>query len=160
MITHVDDSLLDNLTEKSVILQQVGTKGWIGNGLTKQIFEKWHDAFMDYHCYCNWFKDGHDDEIIGSWHRTKINEDLILCNAITQKTIGKSKQLVDYDAWEKVCKKLERQTKYANQKLNTNWTIHTFEKIGSSAEAEQDKMMEIFETYFGDSPVELVIHAH
>lgn len=160
MITYADDSMLDNLTKQSVILHQVGTKGWIGNGLTREIFTKWNDAFCDYHHFCQWFKDGHDDEIIGSWARTRINDSLIICNAIAQKTVGKTKQVVDYDAWEKICKKLESQTKYVNRQTKSDWKIHTFAKIGSSAEAEQDKMMEIFEAYFAESPVELIIHSH
>lgn len=160
MITYSNNSLFNNLSKQSVILQQVGTKGWIGVGLTKRIFLKYPQAYKDYYRLCQWFKDGHEKELLGYWARTRCNKNLIVCNAITQYTIGNIKQQVDYNAWEEICNKLEKQTHYINQKLNTNWKIHTFEKIGVDAGTNLTELNEIFKKYFQNSPTELIIHSY
>lgn len=159
MITYEDNSMLDNLSEQSVILNQIGTLGWIGTGMTKQIFNKWPVAFEEYRHLCAQFRDKHERELLGTWARTRVNPNTIVCSAMAQNTVGKIRQEVDYDAWEKICKKMIKQTQYVNQKTHSKWKIHTYEKVGASAGTEYEELLNVFKTYFENSNVELVIHA-
>jgi len=82
MIRVVEGSIFDNLPPYSVILHQCNAKGWMGAGLAAKIAKKWPNVFKEYHEYCRWFKDGHEDEIMGTFVAVKVNPSLIVCNAI------------------------------------------------------------------------------
>lgn len=159
MIEEVEESIFDNLPENSVIIHQCNALGWIGTGISKEIARRWPECFSTYHNHCLWFKDGHEDEIIGTFARYEVSPTLIICNAITARNIGKARQLTDYDAWEKLCRTVERQTRYVNTHTGKNWTLHIPYKIGcGTSNGLWENMMEIFERYFANSSVKLVIH--
>lgn len=161
MIRVVEGSIFDNLPPYSVILHQCNAKGWMGAGIAAKIAKKWPNVFKEYHEYCQWFKDGHEDEIMGTFVGVKVNPSLIVCNAIAQKTVSRHAQMTDYDAWEKICKKIEAQTRRINQAQGVNWSIHAPERIGCGlGGGDPEKMKEIFEFYFGDSPVQLTFYRY
>lgn len=98
---------------------------------------------------------------MGTWARTQINENLIICNAITQIASNKSKHETDYESWHEILRKLKHQTHYINKKFGTTWTIHVSDKIGCGAGgADYDVMHQLFEMYFGDSSVNIVFHKY
>lgn len=161
MIHEQTGNLFDNLTEQSVILHQCNVNGWMGSGFAARVRIKYPQAFKDYHEYCGWFKDGHEKELLGTWARTQINENLIICNAITQLTYAKSKHVIDYSSWHKILKKLEHQTRYVNEHYGKNWTIHVPDKInGNSNVEEYETLHELFHEYFDESPVNVVFHRY
>lgn len=160
MIETVRGSVLSDIKDYSVILHQCNAKGWMGAGIAKQIRERWPECFKSYHSYCGWFKDGHEHEIMGTWHFWKVSNKLIICNAIAQATVSRDKQVTDYDAWERICRKLESQTRSQNKAFRTDWTIHAPDRIGCGlGGGDYEQMHAIFEKYFADSPVRLVFHS-
>lgn len=159
MIKEVYGSIFDNLPEYSVLVHQCNAKGWMGAGIAKEIAKRWPNSFKEYHEYCCWFKDGRESEILGTFVGVKISPTFIICNAIAQITVGRSKQQTDYDAWEVLCKKLEQQTRRVNKVTGKNWTLHVPFKIGCGLGGGLwENMMEIFERYFANSSVDLIIH--
>jgi len=161
MIKEVDGSIFNNLPKYSVLIHQCNAKGWMGAGIAKEIATRWPECFNKYHDYCQWFQNGHEDEILGTFVSYNVSPTLIICNAIAQLTVGKSKQQTDYDAWETLCKKLEAQTKRVNKITGKNWTLHVPFKIGCGLGGGLwENMLEIFEKYFAESSVDLVIHRH
>lgn len=159
MIEEVKGSVFENLPEYSVIVHQCNAKGWMGAGIAKEIAARWPECFKKYHDYCCWFRDGHEDEILGTFVGYNVSPTLMICNAIAQLTVGKSKQQTDYDAWETLCTKLEQQTKRVNLVTGKNWTLHMPYKIGCGlGGGDWKEMMDIFERHFADSSVKLVIH--
>lgn len=99
MIKVVEGSVLENLPDYSVIVHQCNAKGWMGAGLAAKIAKKWPKVFDEYHRYCKWFVDGHEDEIMGTFVSVFVNPKLIVCNAIAQATVSRTRQVTDYDAW-------------------------------------------------------------
>lgn len=159
MIREIEGSILTNIQPFSVIMHQCNAKGWMGAGIAKEIAKKWPKAYDEYRKYCAWFKDGHEHEILGTFVGVKVKQDLIICNAIAQTTVSKSKQMTDYNAWETICSKIERQTRYINTKSPQKWSIHIPYKIGCGlGGGDWEVMSEIFYKYFNESPVELVCH--
>ena len=159
MITEVEGSIFEDIKPYTVIVHQCNAKGWIGAGISKEIRRRWPNVFNEYHNYCSWFKDGHEEEIMGTFVGVKVKPDLIICNAIAQQTVGKATQITDYDAWEVLCAKISRQTHRVNKMTGKNWTIHVPYNIGCGlGGGDWDQMMEIFQKHFGESDVELVIH--
>lgn len=159
MIYEVEESILSNLPKQSVILNQCNNKGWIGNGISSKIHSKYPQAFNDYHEYCRWFLDGHEHEILGTWARTRVNENLIICNAITQNITNKSKYELDYDSWNNILKKIELQTKKINSKYGNKWTIHILNKFSKNSDDENSiAIHHLIETYFKNSQVDIVFH--
>ena len=145
MITEVNESIFRNLPDYSVIVHQCNTKGWLGTSISKEIAARWPENFKQYHEYCSWFKDGHEDEILGTFVGYNASPTLIVCNAITQTTVGKSKQQTEFDAWDVLCKKLEQQTKRVNKQTGKNWTLHIPYKIGCGSDDEAwEQLMFIF----------------
>ena len=160
MIKTVEGSIFDNLPDYSVIVHQCNAKGWMGAGLAAKIAKKWPDVFNEYHKYCRWF-DGHEDEIMGTYVGVQVNPKLIVCNAIAQATVSRTRQVTDYDAWHKICDKIEKQTRRINEEKHLNWSIHMPEKIGCGlGGGDPQKMHEIFEYYFKDSPVQLTFYRY
>jgi len=159
MIKEVEGSIFDNLPKYSVLMHQCNAKGWMGAGIAKEITRRWPENFEKYHEYCNWFKDGHESEILGTFVGHKVSPTFIICNAIAQISVGKSKQQTDYNAWEILCKKIEKQTRKVNKITGNKWSIHVPYKIGCGlGGGDWEMMMEIFERYFADSDIEFIIH--
>lgn len=159
MIKEVEGSIFEDIKPYTVIMHQCNAKGWLGAGIAKEIRLRWPEVFNKYHNYCAWFKDGHEDEIMGTFVGVNVKPDLIICNAIAQLTVGRAAQMTDYDAWEKICGNIVRQTHYVNKTTGSKWSIHVPYKIGCGlGGGDWDQMMEIFQKYFGESDVEFVIH--
>lgn len=159
MIKTIHTNLLHDIPDYSVILHQVNCQGMSTAGQMSQIIKRFPDWFQNYHGYCGWFRDGHENEILGTFHRYDVNPKLIICSAFAQIGISRAKQVTNYEAWEKICRNVERQTRLVNEKMRLNWKIHIPYNIGSNFEGGNiSAMMDIFEFYFKDSPVELWIH--
>ena len=164
MITEVEGSLFDGLPEYSVIMHQVNCLGIAGAGVALQVknkFPKWYD---DYHTYCSWFKGGsfaadRTQDLLGTFHQHKVSDKLIICSAFGQLGIAKDKPVTDYNAWKRIMRMVERQTRYVNEKMGMNWTVHIPHMMGCGlGGGDWDRMRELLGFYFGDSPVQLVIH--
>lgn len=161
MIKIVEGNIFNNLPEYSVFLHQCNAKGWMGAGIAKDVAKRWPKAFKEYHEHCMWFKDGHENELLGTFVGVKINPKLIVCNAIAQETVGKTQQMTNYSAWKILCRKLEKQTRKINETSGVNWTIHAPYNIGCGlGGGNWNEMLDIFKAYFDDSPVELVFHKY
>ena len=159
MIKTVEGSIFDNLPDYSVFLHQCNAKGWMGSGIAAKVAKKWPQVYKEYHEFCGWFKNGHEREIMGTIVSVQVNPKFIVCNAIAQYSVSRFREMTDYDAWETICKKLESQTCIMNQKNHMNWTIHAPEKIGCGlANGDPQKMRDIFEYYFAESPVQLTFY--
>lgn len=165
MIKLQDGYVLDDIQPYSVILHQVNCNGKLGSGVTLRLQKKYPEMYVDYHNYCAlfqpnaWDSKSHEDEIQGTWHRWKTDNDIIICSAFCQKKIAQGKCATDLDALDKVLRKLERQTRNVNRQLKTDWTIHMQHKFGYGLSDEDwDIVMELIEQYFKNSPVKFIIH--
>lgn len=159
MITEVEGSIFEDIKPYTVIMHQCNAKGWMGAGIAKEIARRWPKVFNEYHKYCSQFKDGRENEILGTFVGVKVKPGFIICNAIAQLTVGKTKRQTDYDAWETICAKVSRQMHKVNEITGKNWTIHVPYNIGCGlGGGNWNQMMEIFKKHFGESDVEFVIH--
>ena len=161
MIKHVEGSVLDTrkLPANSVILHQVNCLGKANQGVAMQIARDFPGWFQDYRSYTLWFQDGHFNEIMGTFHRFEPKPGLIICSAFAQEGISKMIVNTDYEAWDKIFRKVERQTKYAHEKTGKNWTIHIPASLGiNPGGGDLETMEELIKQHFEDSPVELWIH--
>lgn len=161
MIKIVEGSIFRDLPKYSVLMHQCNAKGWMGAGIAKEIARRWPEAFNEYHKYCAWFKDGHEDEILGTFVGVRIDPTFIVCNCIAQKNVGKHEQQTDYDAWEEICHKIEVQTKAAKVRTGQNWTLHAPYNIGCGlGGGDWETMYSIFRKYFGTSTVDLTFYKY
>lgn len=168
MITEVEGSLLKDIKPYSVLLHQVNCLGKMGAGLAAQMAKNFNGLWQSYHEYCGWFQEdyngkSHRDEILGTWHvfKPKDRDDLIICNAFGQEYVSRDRQVTDYNAWNKILNKLEKQTRAVNKTLpaEKQWTIHAPFNMGCSlGGGDWEEMMSLIKTYFEDSPVKFVIH--
>ena len=87
---------------------------------------------------------------------------MIICNAFGQEYVNRNGRMTDYDAWHKILKKLEMQTRNVNKTLpkEKQWKIHAPYNLGCGLGGDWDEMYSIIQTYFNDSPVEFVIHKY
>ena len=154
-------SIFNDLPDYSVLLHQCNTKGWMGNGISKEIARRWPNAFSEYHDYCRWFQDGHEDDILGTFVGMYVDPKHIVCSAIAQKTVRKHEQQTDYDAWEDICHKIEVQTRAVKVRTGHTWTIHVPYNIGcGQGGGDWETMLGIFKKYFSMSTVDLIIHKY
>ena len=168
MITEVNSNILKDIEPYTVLLHQVNCLGKMGAGLAAQISKKFPGLWKDYHEYCGWFQEddngkSHRHEILGSWHKFQPKDDLIICNAFGQEYVNRNGRMTDYDAWHKILKKLEMQTRNVNKTLpkEKQWKIHAPYNLGCGlGGGDWDEMYSIIQTYFNDSPVEFVIHKY
>lgn len=163
MIKEVETGIFDDISsDDSVILQQVNCRGILQQGMPTRINRRFPGWYDDYRKYCLWFKDGHEDEIMGSFHRFDAAKNTIVCSAFCQLAPLKSNvQTTDLDAWHQICRKIEKQTNAVNKMTGKNWKIHVQSDVGCrDGNANPDDMREIFDLYFADSPVELIIHRY
>lgn len=158
MIKETETGILEELPKQSVLLYQANCQGLASTGLPLKLRNKYPEWFKDYRSYCTWFRDGHERDIMGTFHRYAVNEDLLLCGGFAQYGISKVAQQTDCESWERIFRKIARQTKYVNEKLGNNWTIHVPADLGLAGGATIDVMRDMFEFYFGDSDTELWIH--
>ena len=162
MITNSDTNILYDIADNSVILHQVNCLGSVMQGLAGRIARQFPGWYDDYHKYCRWFSDGHQKELLGSFHRFEPKDKkIIICSAFGHIAPVKNVQTTDYGEWHSICRKIERQTRYVNEHYHKNWKIHIVDNIGTKdGLADPDEMMTIFNHYFKCSPVELVIHTY
>lgn len=162
MITDIELGIFDSLSDKSVIIQQVNCKGILAQGLPTRINKRFPGWYDDYRKYCLWFAHGHEDEIMGTFHRYEASPNLIICSVFGQLAPVKSSiQTTDIDAWHRACAKIRRQTEYVNSKYNADWKLHIQADIGCrDGHADPDEMREMFEDNFEDSSAELFIHTY
>ncbi len=168
MITEVEGNLLRDIKPYSVLLHQVNCLGKMGAGLAAQMAKKFDGLWQSYHEYCGWFQEdyngkSHRHEILGTWHifRPKDRDDLIVVNAFGQEYVSRDRQVTDYDAWNKILKKLEKQTRIENKTRpkEKQWKIHAPFNMGCGlGGGDWKEMYALIELYFATSPVEFVIH--
>lgn len=168
MITEVDGNLLSDIKPYSIIIHQVNCLGKMGAGFAAQIAKKFDGLWKSYHEYCGWFQEdyngkSHRDEILGTWHifRPKGRNDLIIVNAFGQEYVSRDRQVTDYDAWNKILKKLEKQTRIENKTRSKEkqWKIHAPFNMGCGlGGGDWEKMYALIKLYFEESSVEFVIH--
>ena len=168
MITEVEGSLLKDIQPYSILLHQVNCLGKMSSGLAAQMAKKFDGLWKSYHDYCGWFQadyngKSHRNEILGTWHifRPKDRDDLIIVSAFGQEYASRNEKMTDYDAWEKILKKLEHQTRQANktQDKDKQWKIHAPYNLGCGlGGGDWEEMYSLLKTHFGNSPVELVLH--
>lgn len=63
--TSTESILHQNGHSSNAVINISNNFGWVGNGICKQIHEKWKTEFNDYHEFCKVFADGHEHEILG-----------------------------------------------------------------------------------------------
>lgn len=168
MIKIVEGNMLRDIEPYSVLLHQVNCMGKMGAGLAAQMAHKFDGLFKSYHEYCSWFQEGYDgkshrDEILGTWHKFQVKDDLIICNAFGQERYGRNGQLTDYDAWHQILRKLELQTRCVNKnrEKDKKWKIHAPYKLGCGlGGGDWEEMYAIIEEYFKTSPVTFVLHKY
>lgn len=73
------------------------------------------------------FRDGHEDEILGTFVGYNVSPTLMICNAIAQLTVRKSKQQTDYDVQGNTLRKIrttDKTCQFGNwKKLDTAYAI-------------------------------------
>lgn len=164
MIKVVSGSLFDGLPPYSVIMHQTNCLGIAGAGVALQMKERFPDWYDEYSRFCTFFAENDKQpdrsyELMGSFHKYAANEKMVICSAFAQHGISKVKQQTDYGAWEKILRRIETQIHRTNSKKNAVWTLHIPYGIGCGlGGGDWSKMMALFEYFFKDSPVELVIH--
>lgn len=108
------------------------------------------------------FTDGHEDEILGTFHVFNVKPGLIICSAFTSLGNKYGRFKVDENALLKVLRKIERQVKYYNEHYGKNQTVHfpySFTTVELLTEnGEQRTVKEYVDMVFGESPVEVYIH--
>ena len=163
MIYETDEGLLKDVKDCSVILHQVNCSGTIQPGIAMSICKQYKRWFQDYTGYCKWFADGHEREILGTFHRHQPDQkkNIIICSAFVQERGGKHPTEIDMEAWAKILRKIRLQTARAIKLTGKHWTIHINSNIGSfNKDLRNEELMEIFEEVFGeDENVHLYIHA-
>lgn len=161
MIHEVETSILKDIPDYSVILHQVNCQGFVQPGISQQLCRDYPGWYQDYHGFCKWFAGGHENEILGSFHRFPVQgKNLIICSAFAQAKGGKRPSSTDLDAWNKIIRKVFVQTKRVNKQLGVNWKIHIQQNIGSfDRDGSNEELMEMFTQQFGEDPdVQLWIH--
>lgn len=162
MIYETENNILRDIDDCSVIMHQVNCSGVLQPGIAMSICKQYPSWYQDYHGYCKWFADGHEDEILGTFHRHQPDpkRDVLICSVFAQMRGGKYATEVDLDAWEKVLKKVKYQTARAIRTTGKNWTIHVMRNIGSSSKSIQnEELMDLFNEIFGnDENVHVYIH--
>lgn len=154
MIYETEDNILRDVQDYSVILHQVNCNGIVQPGIAMSICKQYPYWFSDYTGYCKWFAGGHQNEILGTFHRYQPDacKNVIICSAFAQLSAGKNATQVDMDAWLRILKKIRRQTEYVNTKFGKNWTIHIQDTIGSfSKSLQNEELLDLFAEVFGEA---------
>lgn len=169
MIEFIDTDIL-NLPNYGILLHQFNCCGELTNGLLSRISKKFPGWYDDIRKYTKWWEHARRSELLGSTHNFRVNSGKnIICSAFTQvrpPNAQAAQQDTDYNAWSRVFKKVEYQTRYQNGSNIQKWTVHIPDGLGTfristgglgggGDPAEMDKLIRKF---FENSTVELVIH--
>ena len=130
-------------------------------GISARIRKFYPNMFDEYHKLCGWFKDYKlQEEIIGMFQGLPFPDSSnILCNAFGQRFLSDTKYVIDFDAWEKICRKMISQIQANNKSTGILYEIHCPYKIGHGMKPEEvDRVKEIIEEYFADSDIKFVYH--
>ena len=160
MITDTTDDIF-SVQAPSLILHQVNCLGYGSIGIMNRVMKTWPSLFKEYHDLCGWFKDyKHQEELLGLIQSLPIpGTNLILCNAFSQRFFSDTKYEVDFEAWEKILRKVMTQV-HSNQK-NTGilYEVHCPNKIGISMKPEEiETLKELVDAYFQDSDITWTYH--
>lgn len=155
MVIETKGNLFD-ARDWSVILHQVNCMGIAGAGLAKQMdsaFPGWKASYAE---HCHAFR---PEELIGTFRSFKAGEKKIVCDAFGQIDISKARRMTDYKAWQKIFPTLERQIRKMNSEKGIAWSLHIPYRLGCGlGGGDWSEMRRMIEFYFGDSPVQAVIH--
>ena len=161
MISYSDNRILSDIRPYTVIVHQVDCQGNINAGIAKQINSMFSGWYQSYRSYCSWFKNGHEDEILGTFHRFEIPEKhIIICSVFGQKNSSKDFQIFNIEVWEKALKKILKQTERINFISSDKWTIHIQSNIGATKKTMvNQELIDLFKDLFSSSNnAELIIH--
>lgn len=161
MIKEVETGLFNEIADNSILLHQANCFGYITPGIVQRLAKNYPEWFKEYHDICRWFKDGYENELLGSFYSKKVSPNLIVCSAFAQLGTTKYLQKTDYDAWDKILRKIHHQMTYQNSTTGKKWTLHATNGIGHSKQyGSWEEMFDLFERYFKDSEVDLYIHSY
>lgn len=111
--------------ESGVLIHGCNAHGVMGSGIAWSVREKYPAAYEAYHAYCeNFRKNLNISSIVGDVVDCKIDENLIIMNAITQETFGRDKKVyVDYSAIYTCFKKVLAITQERYPHLTVNYPL-------------------------------------
>lgn len=165
MIREVSDSIFQNkLSGNNVIINPVNCKAILQPGISQQVCKKYPGWYDNFHEYCSWFNKSvwnsrdHFDEILGSFHRFKANDNTIICSAFVQEGPSKNGYAIDLDSWDKILRKIEKQTQRAKRVTGKKWSLHIPMNVCLQETLDGDSLMNVIEDIFGKSDVDIVIH--
>lgn len=156
MIVETKCDLLKGIRPWSVILHQTNCLGIAGAGVARQIRDAFPGWYQEYKSWCD--REEQKDSLLGTVHSYFVRPDLAICSAFAQLGISKAEPVTDYTAWDAIMRRIERETAAKNAKDSMNWEIRIPHGIGCGLGGGDWKTMrDMFEFYFGKSPVRLVI---
>jgi len=140
MTLHVEIGDLFANVEHGYIMHGCNAQGVMGSGVAKIIKDRYFEAFKTYALQ-------HPNYILGEVIPAKVEDNLVIVNAITQQEFGTHKVQVDYDAVAQACRGVKH---LAQSGLIESKDIH-FPFIGAGlAGGDQDTLLKIFEEQFAD----------
>lgn len=158
MILQTSMPFLGELPEYSVLIHPVNCEAKINFGAMQAIARKHRDWYPAYRSYCLWFIDGHEKEILGTFHRYEVSPTHLVCSCFVQVHSMKGVDSAAHDSWRKVLKKIELQTRRANA-AGKPWTLHFDARFCNTRYGEDTELIEIINEIFAESPVKLYMHS-
>lgn len=155
MITETEGNLFVGIRPWSVLLHQVNCLGVAGAGVALGMRREFPGWYSDYRLWCEQEPD--KKRLLGTTHSYSPRRDLVICSAFAQLNISKSRRVTDYEAWDKILRRLESRVSSMNEKHSMNWEIRAPWGIGCGLGGGDWRVMrDLFEFYFGDSKARLV----
>lgn len=157
MIKILENSSVLNV-KRGILMHQVNCRGFQG-GLAKKIFDRWPQAFKEYHDLCGWYRKD-PEKLLGTMCNVwVVPKRLCVCNFFGQVDVGGEIRRTDYDVYMRRLPDIERQVRTYNMTAEIPHEVHIPYMIGCGlANGDIDEMMSVFEKTFKNSSVTLNIH--
>lgn len=157
MVFETTSDIFGGVPSSSLILVQTNVLGYGASGLLLKIAREYPDKMKEFREFCGWFKDyKKQEEIIGTTFNMRFedkqdtaNFGKIIACCFTLKWLTHSRNELRLDAWEKIAKKVAKQTAANFKATGTMYQVHIPAKIGSNlSEDEVKQVHEILDHVF------------
>ena len=149
MVFETTSDILTGIPANSLVLVQTSALCYSSNGLLPRIARLYPDKFKELREFCGWFKDyKKQEEIIGTTFAMRfedkadtVNFGKIIVCCFTLKWLTYSRSELRLDAWEKVSKKIAKQTDANFKATGKMYQIHIPAKIGDNLHEDEIKQV-------------------
>jgi len=167
MVFETSSDIIDGVPRNSMILVQTNTLGYGTNGVLQRLSKEYPQMFNEYHGFCGWFKDRkYQEEVIGSTMSLKFPEKdknfgkIVAC-CFALRWITQTKSELCLDAWDKIARKVAKQTIANHHATGTMYQIHIPKRIGFGlTEIEQEEVRDVLNFVFKTKYPEVDLYYH